>query len=474
MKKFLLFLWFTGFVCSAMSQTDPVLMRINNKPITLSEFEYNYNKNNSEGVLDKKTVEEYVDLFINYKLKVEAALDAKLDTLSSFRKEFRAYRDQQIQPLLVPQTRMEEECRKYYDRMKANLQGKDVILPAHIFLRVKQNASKEEQIKAKERIDSIFQAIENGADFAELAKGISQDPQSAPKGGVLSWIGPNQTLKEFEDVAYSLNKNEISEPFLSTVGYHIVKMMDRKELEPFEELKPGIARFLESKGIKSQLAAQAIDSIASKGASNKSVEQILDEETERLCAEDKDLKYLVQEYHDGLLLYEICNREVWEPAGKDSLGMESFFKKNKKAYAWDKPRFNGMIYYCQQEKDIKAVKKALKKIKPEQWVSTIRDKFNKDSITVRMEKGLFKQGENRNVDILGLKVKKIKPKPIDGFPYVGIVGEKLKKGPKNWQDVSAQVLTDYQRHCENLFVERLRKKYKVEVDKDVLKTVNKH
>ena len=160
MKKFLLFLWFTGFVCSAMSQTDPVLMRINNKPITLSEFEYNYNKNNSEGVLDKKTVEEYVDLFINYKLKVEAALDAKLDTLSSFRKEFRAYRDQQIQPLLVPQTRMEEECRKYYDRMKANLQGKDVILPAHIFLRVKQNASKEEQIKAKERIDSIFQAIE--------------------------------------------------------------------------------------------------------------------------------------------------------------------------------------------------------------------------------------------------------------------------------------------------------------------------
>jgi peptidyl-prolyl cis-trans isomerase SurA len=91
-----------------------------------------------------------------------------------------------------------------------------------------------------------------------------------------------------------------------------------------------------------------------------------------------------------------------------------------------------------------------------------------------MEKGLFKQGENRNIDILGLKVKKLKPKPIDGFPYVGIVGEKLKKGPKNWQDVSAQVVTDYQRHCENLFVERLRKKYKVEVDKDVLKTVNKH
>ena len=175
MKKFLLFLWFTGFVCSAMSQTDPVLMRINNKPITLSEFEYNYNKNNSEGVLDKKTVEEYVDLFINYKLKVEAALDAKLDTLSSFRKEFRAYRDQQIQPLLVPQTRMEEECRKYYDRMKANLQGKDVILPAHIFLRVKQNASKEEQIKAKEELLAL-EKEEQDKLISEIKKEIDTKP----------------------------------------------------------------------------------------------------------------------------------------------------------------------------------------------------------------------------------------------------------------------------------------------------------
>lgn len=474
MKKLLFFLWFTGFVCTAMSQTDPVLMRINNKPVTLSEFEYNYNKNNSEGVLDKKNVDEYVELFINYKLKVEAALDARLDTTSSFRKEFRTYRDQQIQPLLVPQTRMEEECRKYYDRMKANLQGKDVILPAHIFIRVKQNADKDEQAKLKERIDSVFHALENGADFAELAKKISQDPQSAPRGGTLSWIGPNQTLKEFEDVAYSLEKGDISQPFLSTVGYHIVKMMDRKELEPYEELKPSISRFLESKGIKNQLTAQALDSIASSNGNGKSVEQILDEETERLCAEDKNLKYLVQEYHDGLLLYEICNREVWEPAAKDTLGMESFFKKNKKMYAWDKPRYNGMIYYCQNEKDVKAVKKTLKKVSPEQWTTVVREKFNKDSVTVRMEKGLFKQGDNRNIDILGLKVKKLKPKPIDGFPYVGIIGQRLKKGPKDWSDVSAQVATDYQRHCENQFVEKLRNKYKVEVDKEVLKSVKKH
>ena len=70
--------------CGTMSaQTDdPVIMVVNGDPVTRSEFEYSFNKNNSEGVIDKKSVEEYVDLFINYKLKVAAALDAKYDATS--------------------------------------------------------------------------------------------------------------------------------------------------------------------------------------------------------------------------------------------------------------------------------------------------------------------------------------------------------------------------------------------------------
>ena len=76
-------------------------MTINGNPVLRSEFEYSYNKNNSEGVIDKKTIDEYVDLFINYKLKVAAALDAKLDTATSFKQEFAMYRDQQVRPTLV-------------------------------------------------------------------------------------------------------------------------------------------------------------------------------------------------------------------------------------------------------------------------------------------------------------------------------------------------------------------------------------
>ena len=458
----------------AWAQDDPVVMRINGKPVTRSEFEYNYNKNNSDEVIDKKSVEEYVDLFINYKLKVQAALDDQLDTLSSFQKEFRMYRDQQIRALLVPETRMDEECVRYYDMMKANLQGKQLLQPAHIFLRVKQKATKEEQEAVKARIDSAYKALQEGADFSELAKKVSEDTQTAIRGGVLPWIGPNQTLKEFEDAVYSLEVGSYSQPFLSTVGYHIVKLIDKKDLETFDQLKPNIERFLESQGLRERLAMQALDSIAAAGGTPKTVEQILEEETVRLCDQDSNLKYLVQEYHDGLLLFEECSRKVWTPATKDTLGIEDYFKRNKKKYAWDVPHFDGMVYYCRDKKDVKAVRKAIRKQPDTQWTSIVRQQFNKDSVNVKMEKRLFKQGENANVDVVALKVKHAEPKPIEGFPYMAVVGEKLKKGPSRWTQVSATVVADYQRMREEEFVATLREKYAVEVDKDVLATVNKH
>ena len=456
------------------NDSDPVVMTVNGKPVTRSEFEYNFNKNNTDGVVDHKTVEEYAELFANYKLKVEAALDARLDTLTSFQQEFRSYRDQLIRPMLVPSSVVENECLAYYQRMKESLQGQDLVLPAHIFLRLVQTASKEEQEARKQRIDSIYAALQDGADFAELARKHSEDVQTAVRGGQLPWIGPNQTLKEFEDVVYSLEVDQVSEPFLSTVGYHIVKLLSRKPLESYEELKPNIARYLESQGLQDKLAAQMLDSLSAASATQKSVEQILDEETERLCAEDSDLKYLVQEYHDGLLLFEECNREVWEPAQKDTTGIERYFKKQRKQYAWDKPHFRGMVYYCKEAADVKAVKKALKKLDEAQWTSATRDRFNKDSVTVRMEYRMFQQGDNANVDVLAFKDKRAELKPVTGFPHAAVVGKVLKKGPDRWTDVGKQVVSDYQHVREDEFVQLLRQRYPVEIDHEALKTVNNH
>ena len=256
MKRFSMilgtFCW-CAMICA--QQNDPVLMKINGKDVSRSEFEYNYNKNNGDEVVDKKSVDEYVDLFVNYKLKVEAALDARYDTLSSFKKEFLNYRNQLIRPYFISPESEENEVRKYYNQMSANIGESGLILPAHILIMVSQKATSEEQQKAKMRIDSIYAAIKGGASFEELAKACSDDKMTARRGGVVNWLAKGQTIKEFDERAFSLQKGEMSEPFLSPMGYHIILMKDRKQLEPYDQLKDQIKKFLEQRGLKDKIVA---------------------------------------------------------------------------------------------------------------------------------------------------------------------------------------------------------------------------
>lgn len=458
----------------AQQSNDPIIMKVAGKAVPRSEFEYNFNKNNTEGVIDRKSIEEYVDLFAAYKMKVQAAMDAHYDTLSSYQQEFRTYRDQQIRPLLVPASAEEQEVRNYYDGMLKQLNGHDLRMPAHIFLRVSPNATAEEQATAKTRIDSIYNALQNGAEFAELARACSDDQQTGEQGGLIrQWFGPGQLLPALEETMYALkDSGDYAAPILSTVGYHIVQLRGKKNLEPYAQLAPNIRQYLEQRGMKDQLAGKIVDSLATKRG--LSIDQLLDMETERLCAQDMELKYLVQEYHDGLLLYEICNREVWTPASTDTLGLQKYFKDNKKNYNWDKPHFMGMVYYCKNQEDVAKVKKLLKGVPEKDWTKTVREHFNADSVTVRMEQKLFAMGDNKHVDSLALKVKKADAKPRKDYPYSGVVGIVLKKGPKQWTNISAQIVADYQQACDAKFVEELRKRYAVEVDKEVLKTVNNH
>lgn len=459
----------------AQQNVDPVVMTVGGEPVARSEFEYNFNKNNTDAVVDKKTVREYADLFAVYKMKVRAALDAKMDTITSFQKEFRHYRDLQIRPLLVPEVVMEKQCQDYYDGMLQALGGKDLIRPAHILVLVPQNADAKVQEEKRLLADSIYNALLQGTAFEELAHTLSDDVQTGKNGGALPWIGPGNTLKEFEDVAYGLQPGEMSKPFLSPVGYHIVRMLERKQLEPFDTLHPQIHSFMERRGVHERLATDALDSIVKKYEGKYTTDQILDKETERLCAINRELKYLVKEYHDGLLLYELCSTQIWEPAKADTVGLERYFKANKKNYAWDTPHFSGMVYYCKNETDVKLVGKMLKKQKDDsRWIGMVREQFNKDSIMVRMDKRLFVKGDNANVDALAFKVKGKEARPLDGFPYVGHVGKVLKTGPAKWTDVSVKVVQDYQKAQEDKYVEDLRKKYPVVIFEDKLSTVNNH
>ena len=320
-----------AFAATAGAQTsDPVVMTINGQNVTRSEFEYSYNKNNGDEVIEKTTVEQYVPLFVNYKLKVAAALDARLDTLASFKAEFAKYRDQQVRPTIVTSEDVENEARKIYDDRQKMIGDKGLIRPAHILIRLAQKASSAAQDSAKARIDSIYACLRSGADFADLATRLSQDPGSAKRGGLLPWICIGQTLKEFEDVAFSLNKGEMSEPFLSPVGYHIVKMTDRKQLEPYDSLRANIITFIEKRNLRDAIAQRKVSEMVKSSNGQLTAAEIMQQRADSLAKADEAMKYLIQEYHDGLLLFEVSNREVWEKAAADSVGQMKWYKKYRK------------------------------------------------------------------------------------------------------------------------------------------------
>lgn len=364
----------------AIAQTsDPVIMTINGKPIAKSEFEYSYNKNNTAAVIDKKTVNEYVDLFVNYKLKVAAAKDARLDTLSSFKKEFRQYRDDLVGGTMVNDSDVLAEAHKVYEQTKANIGERGLIRPAHIFLHASQKATNSELEKIKFRADSIYQALLGGAAFEELANKYSDDKRTAKNGGLLPWIAPNQSLKEFEDAAYRLKVGEISKPILTAAGYHIIKMTGRKQLEPFDSLKSEIVRMIESRNVRKYILDQRVGKIVKQSDNNLTAEQVMDARADSLMKADLSMKYLIGEYYEGLLAYEISKREVWDIAEKDTAGQELYFKKNKKRYTVTEKRKNGKTKKRKAKRytEVKAAVAADYQKKLEEfWIAELRNKYD--------------------------------------------------------------------------------------------------
>ena len=475
MRHFILISVLGLVATAAFAQSDPVVMTVNGVPVTRSEFEYSYNKNNNDGVIDRKSVTEYADLYANYKMKVQAALDEHLDTLSSFKEEFALYRDQQVRPTLVTDAEVLVEARKAYDRAKENIGPRGLIQPADIYLFVSSKATPQEQERVKQRADSVYNALQNGADFAELAKKVSENMLTAKNGGLMGWMQPNQNYPEFEEVAYSLQPGEYSRPFLDPNGYHIVLMKARKQLEPFDQIKDQIVRSFERQGIRDAIAQQKLRNELAASNNSMTMEQVMEKRADSLAAVDPEMKYLMQEYHDGLLLYEISNRQVWDRAAKDEVGQRAWFEAHKKDYAWKEPHYKGIAYHVKDKADVKAVKKCVKNLPFDQWAEALRTTFNPDSvIRIRVEKGIFKQGDNPTIDRMVFKVANAKDKVNPDYPIDAVYGKKLKKYPEDYTDVRAQVITDYQEMLEQEWIASLRRRYQVKINEDVLKTVNQH
>ena len=158
-------------VCSltgwSQQVTDPVLMTVAGREVTRGEFEYSLNKNyESPSQVSEQDIKEYVNLYVNYRMKVQAALDAKMDTLSSFQKEYRTYRDVQLKPFVYDSLYADSIVRNVYDNIKVSVGDSDLVKVSHIMIYVPQNADAGVVDAAKVRIDSIYAALQGGADFA--------------------------------------------------------------------------------------------------------------------------------------------------------------------------------------------------------------------------------------------------------------------------------------------------------------------
>ena len=462
---------------TAVAQTtDPVIMKINGKNITKSEFEYSFNKNNSDGVIDKKTVEEYVPLYVDFKLKVAEAESQRLDTLSAIRKELDGYKEQMVVPTIVDSAYIEREARATYEQTAARFEGQDLLTASHILVLMRQDATAEQQAAAKVRIDSIYDALKAVPKdqlvekFAEMAKEKRDDKGSAQRGGALGQFGKGMMIPDFENAAYALKAGEMSAPVKSTVGWHIIYMTDRHPFESFEYHHDNIIKFLEQRGVKEASANAYLDSVANERKITRV--ELVDELHKQMMEKDADVKNLSQEYYDGTLMYEVTKKDVWDKAQQDAQGQEAYFKAHKQDYAWDAPRFIGIVIHTKDAATMAKVKKLLKGVAEDDLAKTAVS-LNNDSVkVVRVERGIFKQGDNANVDKLVFG-QKTELKPMSGYPETDVWGTKVK-APRSAKDVKGHVVTDYQNEQEKLWVEGLRKKFAVEVYDDVVKTVKKN
>jgi peptidyl-prolyl cis-trans isomerase SurA len=224
MKKVLAFV-LTGLLFgAALAQKDPVIMRVADKNVTKSEFLQIYLKNNPNPKFDKEALDEYMELFKKFKLKVVEAEKLGYDTIPKLMRELEGYRKQLALPYLVDSAKNQELVREGYERLKEEVKA------SHILIRVDENAAPEDTLEAYNKILELRKRILKGEDFAHVArgKGGSEDPSVKDNGGDLGFFSAFQMVYPFEDAAYKTKVGEVSQIVRTKFGYHILKVTDRR------------------------------------------------------------------------------------------------------------------------------------------------------------------------------------------------------------------------------------------------------
>jgi len=233
MKKYLSIAILSIFLSlTLIGQNDKTLLVIENQKVPVSEFLDIYTKNNKNVDYSKASIDEYLDLFINYKLKLMEIQRLRLDTQKNFINEFQKYRDQLAQSYLIDKNTVDKLLNEAYNRMQNDVRV------SHILVKLSPYANPKDTLKAYNKALEIRKKLLNGADFAKLAIEMSDDNSARDQntadgrlipgnGGDLGYFNVFNMLYDFETAAYNLNVGDISLPVRTPVGYHIIKLTEK-------------------------------------------------------------------------------------------------------------------------------------------------------------------------------------------------------------------------------------------------------
>lgn len=217
------FLIGSSLVQAQKKSSSPVILTVEDEAITKAEFEAVYYKNNNVSQnIEQKSPQEYMELFVNYKLKVKEAEAIGLDTIPKYQKELKGYVDQLAAPYLVDREYAESLVKEAYDRMKEDVHA------SHILITVQEGASPEDTLKAYKKAIQMRDLARAGKDFAELAKENSNDPSAKDNGGDLGYFSALRMVYPFESAAYNTPVGEVSNPVRTSYGYHIIKVHGKR------------------------------------------------------------------------------------------------------------------------------------------------------------------------------------------------------------------------------------------------------
>ena len=635
MKKIILSFLFSVLTLVIIAQN---VLKIDDQNISLDEFKNVFYKNNNNIEFTKEYLDEYMNLFVNFKLKVKEANDLNLDTILAFKTELDGYKKQLAKPYLKNKEFDSNMLSEAYERMKQDIKASHILIAidenssvqkeklaydkilsirssildsstsfetaaknnsddksalnnggnlsyftafmmvydfesaaystdigeismpirtkygyhiilvtdkrkasgevkvAHIMFKSGEGSDNNKLIEAKDNIYKTAELLKNGEVFSDVAERFSEDRSTAVKGGNLPAFGVGKMVPEFESVAFGLNLiGEVSAPFRTQYGWHIITLLERKKIPSFEEIKSELKRKIESDSRgelskealyaklrknykvknnpqvytafrKSSANAIALGKFKSSSKNNSKLatingklitvssfvnyilinqklgsnidnmyiafvnEKLLMYEESQLEIKYPEYKALLQEYREGILLFDLTNAKVWNKAVEDTVGLQNFYNSNINNYKWEE-RVDASIYSCIDLVTAKTVKRAIhKKHRGNIKNAEILIKANEGApLSLQINTKKFVKGENKYIDSINWKVGISKDiKTSDGSYIIIDIKEVLEPISKTLNENRGKVISDYQNILEKEWVFSLKEKYKVKVNKEVL------